>query len=221
MACQSNHRQFAIAFAAYADDFRGYLPMPVEWGDIGGQWSITRWNEPINHGLLLAGGYITGFDVYYCTEFTAINSVLNYLTNVRSAGDRLAANWEDNDNDGTAFEPSLSSYSAAVHRSAAGGVPPGNRITDPLPKANGKIAAGRLEANTRLGGAANIGPILICHQDWGRNYGGAHGGDYSNILFADLSVAGLSHPWRQDLQYWHGSTDPTLYPKILAAHGGR
>jgi len=207
--CMGNHRQMGIAFGQYGNEFKDLLPMPAEWGT-GGEYSVMRWNEPINHGLLFP--YLNhNAEVLYCTQADGPNSIFEGFKSVKAAAKNFQDNWANN------WQPTYSSYATANHNFGSG-VNFQDDPTNPLriliarKTASGVFAAGRLEANLPPY-VPQARPILICYQRPDRGF--CHDGVYSNITFADLSVAGLKHDWAPLSQYWSDA-----WQKILDAHGG-
>ncbi len=61
-SCMSNQRQLYLSYVLYVDDCNGYVPSPAKHGN----WITGQDNQPMNLGVLYAGGYLNSPAAVFC-----------------------------------------------------------------------------------------------------------------------------------------------------------
>jgi len=197
--CASTLRGFGPAFKLYADDNEGYLPTPF-YGGI----SVIRWGQAVNHGHLYP--YVDGARAFFCPGFTNSAKTPSYnrwMANPDEGAERFDKAWDEL---GTNLNGFWTTYSMAP-RSSTVRPPPGETadnnviyythpVLDPhdgYAWIGGKLLRNLPPNTTALNRWYGTYYLLACHQDWRYNKFGAHGGVFSNVLYADGALASVEY----------------------------
>ncbi|MCG3148579.1 MAG: hypothetical protein PCFJNLEI_02024 [Verrucomicrobiae bacterium] len=230
-SCLNNLRQFGIAFYLYADDFNDSLPVPGYWADHGGQWVRRKTDSdnvyrPYNHGALYT--YVGAKpDLYFCTDFKSgypasyFNIGYLYVRDIATAAAQFRRDWTNATKSiQSSYAMPLRAEQAWVDANSLGTET--DYILNPSsrPIETGYFArsiAGKLSQNLApnvptTSAKWNAYFLLMCFQrpaipDL------AHGGKYSNVLFADGAVKGVNHEWAAtgDRYYYPWDTIHSAY----------
>jgi len=186
--CMGNVRQNGLAFAMYTQEFREYLPVPGTGGAAGGMDVVHFGTGPVNHGLLFP--YLSGARSYFCPDYQTSDVSDAMLANAGVGAALFQSAWPN-----VAY--AYSSY-RMIPRAQQDGVPMavwGVMDTPAEEPSDAYLHIGARITSNMPPRARKIYHILMCHQ-----YGvirGAHKGEYSNVLYADLGVKLVQYDWRR------------------------
>jgi prepilin-type N-terminal cleavage/methylation domain-containing protein/prepilin-type processing-associated H-X9-DG protein len=221
-ACIGNFKQMGAAFGMYSDDYNDWLPANVVCNTNRGAAFAVYFGAVANHGMLLP--YTSTSKVMFCEDYDWVNP--RFQGTPEKVDAALASPLSIPDTGGANYLVSTSMPMRHLTNVqwSWGFANNGEADVSETPWIQ-KISS-RLSRNTPGSGNKYYLPLLICNQYWyyeqispipGYNWHGAHDGTYSNVLYADLSVRGISYPWRalgiweRGLGDWYGPPQQKSY----------
>ncbi len=196
--CQGSLRMNGVAFNAYGQDFKDWLPFPT----------IQSWlGYPIamDAGMVYNQGALFPYLNYdprtlYCPDMmTPIPGTMPYLVNSKLGAELFVQNWN------TTRQRAYTSYGMPL-RWENPAAPPTLETTawwnvyDVYKEQNDSLMFISLKLSPNLMSNNSKGknyPIMGCLQEWANNSYGGHEGKLSNLVYADGVVKPMEYPFRQ------------------------